>query len=119
VKLAAWWPRTPGELDDVRPVRELKGCVGVAEGVPRRPWCADLAHEGLDEAGAEVVGVELGSDLGGEDPGGVGAVEHLVHVGVELRGKGSGKRDLAAAVLGLGWLDAAADDRPADAEVGA
>jgi len=40
-------------------------------------------------------------------------------MGGEPGGEGAGERDFAAAVLGLGWLDAAADDRAADAEVGA
>jgi hypothetical protein len=40
-------------------------------------------------------------------------------VGGELGGEGSGEWDFAAAVFGLGWLYAAADDRAADAEVGA
>lgn len=91
----------------------------MAEGVPGRPRSPDLAHERLDEAAAEVVGVEWGADLRGEDPGGVGPIENGIHVGGELGGEGSGERDFAAAVLGLGWLDAAADDRAADAEVGA
>ena len=33
-----------GELDDVGAAGELEGCVGVAQGVPCRPRCADLAH---------------------------------------------------------------------------
>lgn len=55
------------QLEEVGAAAEVEGGEGVAEGVEAGPGGASLLDEGLEDAGAEVAGVERGADVVGEE----------------------------------------------------
>ena len=78
----------------------------MAEGVEARPGGADLLDQRLEDAGAEVAGVDRGAGLVGEEERRGVLVGLGGEMGAEPGAREAGQPDLAAAVLRLRRLDA-------------
>jgi hypothetical protein len=103
------------QLEEVGALGQVERGEGVAKRVEARPGSACPHCEQLQDAAAEVAGVERASGFAGEGEGG----RVLVGLGGEVIAQagdhGCRQADLAAAVPALGRLDPLADDGAADA----
>jgi hypothetical protein len=73
------------ELEKVGALAEMDRGEGVAEGVEARPGGIDIPHERLEDAAAEVVGIERAAAFIGEGKGGGVLVGLRAQVDAQLR----------------------------------